>query len=152
MRLNLPVPASGEVAALIIAAEAPPRRLRLLVVDDDPVVLTSLRETLEAEGHAVSTADGGQGGIDRFAEALASGRGFDVVITDLGMPYVDGRQLARTVKARSAATPVILVTGWGQRLITNGDVPPEVDGVLGKPPKLRQLRAMLAQVVERRKE
>jgi CheY-like chemotaxis protein len=37
-----------------------------------------------------------------------------VRFTDLGMPYVDGRQVAAAVKAASAATPVILLTGWGR--------------------------------------
>ena len=149
--LSLPLPPETQAAEIIVATELVLRPLRLLVVDDDPIVLTSLRETLQADGHAVVTADGGQAGIDRFAESIATGPAFDAVITDLGMPYVDGRQLAQAVKARSATTPVILVTGWGQRLITNGEVPPDVDGVLSKPPKLRQLRTMLAELVDRHK-
>jgi FixJ family two-component response regulator len=40
-----------------------------------------------------------------------------VVIADLGLPYVDGRKVDATIKALSAATPVILLTGWGQRFI-----------------------------------
>jgi PleD family two-component response regulator len=48
-----------------------PRRseaLRILVVDDDLLLLKSLRDTLEAEGHEVVVADGGQAGIDRLSE------------------------------------------------------------------------------------
>ena len=48
-----------------------------------------------------------------FAAATQRGAAFDIVVTDLGMPYVDGRQVAAAVKAASAATPVILLTGWG---------------------------------------
>jgi hypothetical protein len=40
--------------------------------------------------------------------------------------------------------PVIMLTGWGQRLVTEGDIPPHVDMVLNKPPKLRELRDALA--------
>jgi CheY-like chemotaxis protein len=69
---------------------------------------------------------------------------FDVVITDLGMPYVDGRKVAAAVKAASPATPVILLTGWGERLVAENDIPPHVDRVLNKPPKLLQLRNALA--------
>ena len=87
-----------------------------------------------------------QAGIDAFAAAQRRGEPFDVVITDLGMPYVDGRKVAGAVKAASPATPVILLTGWGQRLVADGDVPPHVDRVLSKPPKLRELRAALAQL------
>ena len=67
-----------------------------------------------------------------------------MVITDLGMPYVDGRKVASAVKSDSPSTPVILLTGWGQRLVSEGDIPPNVDRVLNKPPKLRELRAALA--------
>ena len=68
---------------------------------------------------------------------------FDVVISDLGMPYVDGRKVASAVKILSPSTPVILLTGWGERLMAEGDLPAHVDRVLGKPPKLHQLREAL---------
>ena len=42
--------------------------------------------------------------------------------------------------------PVIMLIGWGQRLIADGDVPPNVNRVLSKPPKLRDLRTALAEV------
>jgi CheY-like chemotaxis protein len=60
------------------------------------------------------------------------------------MPYVDGRQVADAVKKMSPATPVILLTGWGQRLQAEGDTPANVNLVLAKPPKLRELRDALA--------
>lgn len=126
------------------ARHAVPTRLCILVVDDDPVLLKSLRETLEGDGHTIVTANGGQEGIDLFRAALNDSRRFAVVITDLGMPYVDGRQVLRAVKATSPSTPVILLTGWGQRLVAEGDVPAHVDLVLNKPPKLRDLREALA--------
>ena len=66
------------------------------------------------------------------------------MITDLGMPYVDGRKVAEAVKAASPSTPVLLLTGWGQRLVDEGDIPPHVDRVLSKPPNLRALREALA--------
>jgi len=71
---------------------------------------------------------------------------FAVVITDLGMPYVDGRKVAAAIKRESAATPVILLTGWGQRLEAEGDMPASVDFVLAKPPKIAELRGVLAKV------
>jgi CheY-like chemotaxis protein len=72
-----------------------------------------------------------------------------VVITALGMPYVDGRKVAASVKSASPDTPVILLTGRGQRLVAEQDVPPHVDRVLNKPPKLRELRAALAELTAR---
>ena len=70
-----------------------------------------------------------------------------IVITDLGMPHVDGRSVARAVKQASRDTPVILLTGWGERLLAAGEAPPNVDRVLSKPPRLRAtLRKALAEL------
>ena len=63
------------------------------------------------------------------------------------MPYVDGRKVASAIKATSPSKPVIMLTGWGQRLVAEGDIPPHVDRVLNKPPKLRELRSALAELV-----
>jgi signal transduction histidine kinase/ActR/RegA family two-component response regulator len=123
-------------------------RMRLLVVDDDPLLLKSLRDILEADGHLVSIANGGQEGIDAFAAALQRHEPFAIVITDLGMPYVDGRSVARAIKELSRQTPVILLTGWGQRLLQDGDIPAHVDHVMSKPPKVRLLRGVLAKCCE----
>jgi PAS domain S-box-containing protein len=120
-----------------------PTRLRILVVDDDPLIIQALCETLESDGHEVITANGGQAAIDEFSAAQGRSKPFSIVITDLGMPRVDGRRVASFVKSASESTPVILLTGWGQRLMAEGDVPPHVDCVLSKPPKLRDLREAL---------
>jgi signal transduction histidine kinase/ActR/RegA family two-component response regulator len=146
MCLSFPVPRAVVAgAAQSVTVEAPPSRLRILVVDDDPLLLKSLRDTLETDGHVVFAANGGQAGIDAFRAAQRRNEVFDVVITDLGMPHIDGRIVASTVKAASASTPVIMLTGWGQRLVDTGDVPTHVDRVLNKPPKLHDLRQALAQ-------
>src|SRR5882762_9318044 len=126
--------------------QLPSQRLRILLVDDDPMLIKSLRDILQQDGHVVTEADGGQKGIDTFAAALAHGTPFSIVITDLGMPYVDGRKVAASVKAASALTPVILLTGWGKRLLAENDIPAHVDRVLSKPPRLAELRAALAKL------
>ena len=121
-----------------------PRGLRLLVIDDDPILIKSLRDALEVDGHIVETANGGEPGIAKFLASLAGSERFAAVITDLGMPKVDGRRVAAAIKHESPATPVIMLTGWGQRMAAEGDVPPHVDRVLAKPPKLRELREALS--------
>ena len=142
-------PVSAPVVTSIVrpsAATLAGQRLRLLIVDDDPLLIKSLRDTLESDGHLITVADGGQAGIDAFAAAQRRGEPFSVVITDLGMPYVDGRTVAASVKTASPLTPVILLTGWGQRLTAEHDVPPHVDRMLNKPPKLQELRATLVEL------
>jgi signal transduction histidine kinase/ActR/RegA family two-component response regulator len=135
------IPAAGPAAPVVAAVVAP---LRILVVDDDPQVLKSLRDSLEADGHDVTTADGGQAGIDAFLAASTQGNPFQVVITDLGMPYVDGRKVSSVVKTTTPGTLVLMLTGWGQRLVADSEIPPHVDRVLSKPPRLRDLREALA--------
>ena len=146
VHLRFPVPVATAAESQTEVARAMPARLRILSVDDDPLLIKSLRDALEADGHAVVTASGGQEGIDVFKAAEERNERFAIVITDLGMPYVDGRKVARAVKNESPSTPVILLTGWGQRLVAEGDIPPHVDRVLNKPPKLRELRAALAEL------
>ncbi len=159
MRLGFPLPTAAAAAAAdmsvptAVAASAaatltaPAAKLSLLLIDDDPLVLRSLRDALEGDGHRIVIANGGQAGVDAFFAARDSGEGFSAVITDLGMPYFDGRRVAATLKAASPLVPIILLTGWGQRLAIEGDLPPHVDLVLSKPPRLAQLREALAQCI-----
>jgi signal transduction histidine kinase/ActR/RegA family two-component response regulator len=150
MRIVFPAAqATAAAAPQPVAPESALRPLSILIVDDDPLVLESLRATLESDGHKVTAVDGGQAGIDSFTEAQLHNAAFDVVITDLGMPHVDGRRVAAAVKTASPSTPIVLLTGWGQRLVEGGDIPAHVDHVLNKPPKLRDLRAALSRIVSR---
>jgi DNA-binding response OmpR family regulator len=126
------------------------RSLRVLLIDDDPALLESLRSALQDEGHKVTCSDGGQAGIDAFREAQRAGRRYDVVITDLGMPFVDGHQVVASVRDLSPGTPIILLTGWGQHGVNEQDRPPQVDRLLGKPPRIRELRTALAELTGRR--
>src|SRR6185312_2718453 len=150
VRLIFPLasPADGEREQHV--ADAPARATRLLLVDDDPLLIRSLRDALEADGHEVVTADGGQRGIDTFTAALRAGRPFDLVITDLGMPYVDGRKVSAAIKALAPPTPIVLLTGWGRHMPLEGEPAPQVDYILSKPPKLAELRQTLAECASKR--
>src|ERR1043166_3431543 len=117
--------------------------LRILCIDDEPLLRELLHDTLEGDGHRVQIADGGQAGVDAFRAAHRRGPPFDVVVTDLGMPHLDGCQVAKAVKAESPGTPVILLTGWGSFMKADGDLPAEVDAVLSKPPQAKELREAL---------
>jgi CheY-like chemotaxis protein len=127
-------------------APATPPALHVLLVDDDPVLLRTLREILETDGHRVQAVNSGQAGIDAMRELEAAGERLSAVITDLGMPHVDGRRVAAAAKAMRHPPSVIMLTGWGQRLLDEGDIPPHVDRMLGKPPRLAQLRTALAEL------
>ena len=117
--------------------------MRILCIDDEPLLRELITEMLERDGHEVEACDSGQSGLDEFRLAGERGRPFDLVITDLGMPYLDGRQVAKIVRHESPKTPIVMLTGWGAFMKEDGSNPPEVDGVLSKPPRSRELREAL---------
>ena len=145
MRLIFPI-SSSTLSSTVRqpALRIPDRSLRILIVDDDPAVIESLYRTLQDEGHEVSVAQGGQAGIDTFQRHQRTTKPFEVVITDLGMPYIDGRQVVDAVRTTAPDTPIILLTGWGQKSSVESEHLPQVDRLLGKPPRLSELRAALA--------
>ena len=116
---------------------------RVLVVDDEASIRNLLTRVFGQESFEVLTATNGREGLEMFHVAMASESPFQVVITDLGMPEVDGRQVARTIKAKSPQTPVIMMTGWGKMMKENGEKAPEVDAILPKPPSIQGLQELL---------
>jgi len=147
IRLVFPVSSSASSSTdRLPVLQLPTRSLRILVVDDDSVLNESLRNTLQQEGHHVTVADGGQAGIDAFRSARQIHEPFDIVITDLGMPNVDGRQVADSVRATTPDTPIIMLTGWGQQPLSDSERTPQVDRLLSKPPRLQELRTALAEL------
>ena len=79
---------------------------RILVVDDEPELLDYLAETLRREGYAVETAPDGRSATD----ALANGT-FDLVLSDIVMPGMNGLQLLRRAREHDLDLPVLLMTG-----------------------------------------
>jgi len=121
--------------------------IRILCIDDEPLLREMLKEILEFNHHKVEVADGGKTGVEAFQAAQKRGEPFDVVITDLGMPYVDGRQVAQTVKNDSPQTPVIMLTGWGTMLNQKGESMSQVDAILSKPPRIEDLNETISKVL-----
>ncbi|MCX7643345.1 MAG: response regulator, partial [Armatimonadetes bacterium] len=123
--------------------------LRLLVIDDEPSVRETLALLLRKDGHVVSTAVDGEEGLELFQIARLQGRPFNVVITDLGMPKMDGMTVARKIKEIAPETPVVLLSGWGFR-IRSEEVKEVIDIVLTKPATHQQIRRALSQVWNKR--
>lgn len=111
--LWLPVATSGSVvkpAQEEVASPVP--RLCVLVVDDDSLVLTSTCLLLEDLGHRVISAVSGALAL----KAFDSEQTIDLVITDMAMPQMNGAELARTIRSRHPNLPIILATGYAERL------------------------------------
>ncbi len=83
------------------------RGLHILVADDDPGIARSLQEMLEADGCIVETAKDGEGAL-----AMLSEDEFDLVLSDVVMPNMDGYELYRQVKKRHPNTPVLMMTAF----------------------------------------
>jgi DNA-binding response OmpR family regulator len=89
-------------------------RKRLLVVDDEPPVLRLVTRILETENYDVAFADSGEAAA-RMVQDPQFG-GIDVLVTDLMMPGLNGRQLAAIVRERNPAVRVLYITGFADTL------------------------------------
>jgi DNA-binding response OmpR family regulator len=85
--------------------------LRVLIVDDNADAVDSLAWFLKAQGHEVFKALDGLGGVAAAADCKP-----DAVLLDIGLPGIDGYEVARRLRVQEsfASTPLIAVTGFGQ--------------------------------------
>jgi signal transduction histidine kinase/ActR/RegA family two-component response regulator/HAMP domain-containing protein len=149
VRLVFPVRAIAAADTKDFYKENSPRALHILCIDDEPLLRELVKEMLEREGHRIESADSGEAGIQAFRAAREGGKPFDVVITDLGMPYLDGRQVAAIIKGESPETPIVMLTGWGAFMKDDSHVSPHINGIISKPPRLKEIREILQRVVRR---
>jgi CheY-like chemotaxis protein len=108
---------------------------RILVADDDKRIQDVVSELLEFMGFEVALAGNG---IEAMAVFLDSS--FDLVLTDLQMPVMDGLSLASHIKERSPSTPVILLTGSDGETVRKKMERAPVDSVIFKPFRLEDLQ------------
>ena len=113
-----------------------PAAARVLVVEDEDLAASALGECLEEQGFAVILARDGVAALE-----AAEGGGFDVLLTDLRMPRLDGSELIRRLRAERPSLPVIVMTGqvpcdWQQELQREGEGPMRL---LYKPATLRSI-------------
>ena len=112
--LWLPVASSNEPRNAVIDEPVTPQvsRLSVLVVDDDGLVLTSTCLLLEDLGHRVIAATSGAQAL----KMLEGDQAIDLVITDMAMPQMSGAQLADAIRRLKPDMPIILATGYAERL------------------------------------
>lgn len=120
--------------------------LRVLYLDDEPMVRGVIGDGLRSFQHEVIIASSGDSALQMFHYAMQTPKPFDAVITDLGMPNMNGMDFARAIKTRAPATPVIMLTGWNTRTMTESGHDRSVDAVLAKPVSLANLNATLLRV------
>ncbi len=145
-RFDLIFPAGAAQARGPRTGESSPLpQLDVLVVDDEEPVLSVMREVLEALGQRVVAVLGGSSGLEAFRAGS-----FDVVFSDLGMPEVNGWDLARAIRQDRPGTTFVLVTGWGSQLEEGMAHHRGVDFVVPKPFSLEEVETVLRQIGRRR--
>ncbi len=124
----------------------PSASLRILLVEDDEDNRELLAEFLRLEGHLVEAVGDAEGAL-----AIAARETFDVLVADVGLPRMDGIQLARELRRRSPGIAVVAVSGYG-------DVPEltdargrDVDAVVVKPADPGRLIGCLLAAVRTRR-
>ncbi len=136
-------------AGAVVPREVPPTligplpRLRMLAVDDEEPVLSVLTDLLRAMGQDVVPVLGGAAGLETFQNDR-----FDAVFSDLGMPEVNGWDLALSVKSQRPEVAVVLVTGWGFQLESGAAIAHGVDHVMAKPFSIEDVERVLRQLGE----
>ena len=121
---------------------APVVPLRVLVIDDELQVRATLAEMLEEQGHSVTQAPGGREGLSYLD---ANPQLVDVVVSDLGMPDMNGWDVAKAIQARWPQLPVGLITGWGETEITREERS-RVNFVITKPFDKAVLRETMSDI------
>jgi len=112
---------------------------RILLVDDDADVLESVAELLRRDGHQVTALSSSAQALRHFQPGA-----YDYVITDLGMPELNGWELASALRALQPTLPIFLLTGWHAELSNEHAGARGVSAVLAKPCTLADLRRVMA--------
>jgi CheY-like chemotaxis protein len=108
---------------------------RILIVDDSKDIRGNLTEICSFMGFEVVVAGSGSEALDQFFRAT-----FDLIITDLEMPDMDGWTLASHIKELSPDTPIVLITGSEESAVMEGLETSNVDFVLFKPFSLEEIK------------
>lgn len=114
------------------------KKYRILIIDDSEETVAGLEDFFREKYQVFTAADGMQG-LKLFENEV---EGFDLVITDLVMPYISGVGVISIIKKKYSGTPIIAITGWGEHpgaLATEA----KADIVLEKPIELPDLEKLV---------
>ncbi|HYE94141.1 MAG TPA: response regulator [Terriglobales bacterium] len=133
--LRFPVATRAAVGAVGTPPAPVSRQVRVLVVDDEQEVLAALGDMLRHDAHHVTLCASAQ-----EATELIEAGGYDLVITDLGMPGLSGWDVAMRAKLRRPEMPVAMITGWSDRIDAEYARSNGVDHVIAKPFRADDIR------------
>jgi two-component system alkaline phosphatase synthesis response regulator PhoP len=117
---------------------------RILIVEDEPNMVSGLRDNFEYEGYEVITASDGSEGLER---ALSDSP--DLVVLDVMMPKMSGLDVCKQLKAKRPSIPVIMLTARGQEVDKVVGLELGADDYVTKPFSIRELMARVKAVLRR---
>jgi two-component system cell cycle sensor histidine kinase/response regulator CckA len=117
----------------------------LLLVEDEAAVRSSARRLLERQGYTVLEA---RHGADALRIVEESGRQIDLVVTDLVMPEMGGRELAERLRTHRPGLRVLFMSGYTEKVIASGGVMPPNTGFVEKPFTVEQLMRRLREILD----
>jgi two-component system, cell cycle sensor histidine kinase and response regulator CckA len=135
-RFSMLLPAGGVSERAPRASTLPPRSSasRVLVVDDEAVVRSQVRRSLELRGYVVDEANGGESALAMFQR-----NGADVILLDMTMQDLDGAEVARRIRAGGSRVPIVLASGHLRAVVERELELEHVQGFLRKPYRIVDL-------------
>ena len=123
------------------------KKARILVIDDDPAVLSLMKFHLLEEGYEVAAAESGTEGLRLLGQQT-----FELVLTDLQLPDLDGIELVKHSKALVPDTEIIMVTGYGSTTKAFEAIRAGAFYYVEKPVDFIELQALIEKALERRSQ
>ena len=120
---------------------------RVLVVEDDPSVRLLIRDVLEEVGYTAIEASDGSSAVP----ILTSGMAIDLMISDVGLPGMNGRQLAETARAHRPCLPILFVTGYAENAAIRSDFLGTNMSMITKPFSLDDLGQKIDEILARQR-
>jgi CheY-like chemotaxis protein len=123
-------------------AQPIPGRKKILVVDDEPDVVSTLIESLDALGYRAKGAGNGKEALESIEKEE-----FDLVITDIRMPEKNGIDLLKDIKTRYPDLPVVIITGYTLAYPPEQAKKEGAEGYIPKPFRINQIDELLAKIL-----
>jgi two-component system cell cycle response regulator CpdR len=111
--------------------------MRILLTEDDDAVRAFVSRALELDGHKVETACDGLEALERLTERDG---GYDLLVSDVKMPIMDGIALAHKAAGRWPGLPILLMTGFADQRERADDLAEVIRDVVTKPFTLQEIR------------
>ena len=118
--------------------------MRILLTEDDDSVRAFVSRALELDGHKVETACNG---VEAMESLSSNDGGFDLLVTDVKMPIMDGIALAHEASGQWPGLPILLMTGFADQRERAQDLADVIRDVVTKPFTLQQIREAVSEAV-----